>query len=56
MNAQHTWELKDEPFIYMHLDAALRGLGNASCGPGTLQEYCIPQQPRTFTFRISAIK
>lgn len=56
MNAQHTWELKDEPFIYLHLDAALRGLGNASCGPGTLQEYCIPRQPRTFTFRITPIK
>ena len=27
------------PEVVLHLDAALRGLGNASCGPGPLREY-----------------
>lgn len=55
MNTFHQWELKKQPFIYVHLDTALRGLGNASCGPGTLQKYCIPAEPKTFTFRLSPL-
>ena len=27
------------PEVVLHLDAAMRGLGNASCGPGPLPEY-----------------
>jgi len=27
------------PEVVLHLDAAMRGLGNASCGPGPLKEY-----------------
>ena len=27
------------PEVILHLDAALRGLGNASCGPGPMREY-----------------
>ncbi len=55
MHAQHQWELTKRPYIYVHLDDALRGLGNASCGPGTLREYCIPKEPRTFTFRLTPL-
>jgi beta-galactosidase len=34
-------ELKSirRPEVVLHLDAAMRGLGNASCGPGPLPEY-----------------
>lgn len=56
MNTAHQWELEKRPYIYIHLDVAQRGLGNASCGPGTLPQYCIPQQTRTFTLRLSPIK
>ncbi len=56
MNTSHQWELKKRPFVYLHLDAALRGLGNASCGPGTLQKYCIPNEAQTFTFRLTPVE
>ncbi|GEM_PF-110634 len=56
MNASHLWELPKEPYVVMHLDAALRGVGNASCGQnvGTLERYCIPQQPLKLRFRLTA--
>lgn len=53
MNTNHTWQLQKRPFLYMHLDGALRGLGNASCGPGTMNKYCIPQQKVTYKVRLS---
>lgn len=56
MNARHEWELEKQPFVYLHLDGAQRGLGNASCGPGTLQEYCIPQLPVNYRLRITSAK
>ena len=56
MNARHEWELKEQPFVYLHLDGAQRGLGNASCGPGTMKEYCIPQKPVTYRLKLSAVK
>lgn len=53
MNAQHQWELKKRPFIYLHLDGAQRGLGNASCGPGPMQRYTISNEQITYRLRIS---
>ncbi len=55
MQAQHQWELTPQPYIYLHLDAQQRGLGNASCGPGPLLKYTIGSEPITFSFRLSAI-
>lgn len=54
MNAKHMWELQERPCIILHLDAQIRGLGNASCGPETLQTYKIPLMPVNFKLRISA--
>ena len=54
MNAKHMWELQERPYIILHLDAQIRGLGNASCGPETLQTYKIPLMPVSFKLRISA--
>lgn len=54
MNAKHMWELQERPCIILHLDAQIRGLGNASCGPETLQTYKIPLMPVSFKLRISA--
>ena len=55
MNARHEWELVKRPFVYLHLDGAQRGIGNASCGPGTLKEYCIPQQPVSYRLKITGV-
>lgn len=38
----HEWELNPREEVILHLDYAHRGLGNASCGPGTLDKYLIP--------------
>jgi beta-galactosidase len=39
--ATHDVELTPRPETIVHLDAAHRGLGTASCGPDTLPEYLI---------------
>lgn len=56
MQADHQWELKPRPYTVLHLDAATRGVGNASCGAdvGTLPQYCVPGTPLKFKLRISA--
>ena len=54
--AKHQWELQKRPFIYLHLDAYQRGIGNASCGPHTIEAYHIKQQPYSYKLRLSAIK
>ena len=40
----HVWELPDNrrDDIVLHLDYMQRGLGNASCGPDTIEKYQIP--------------
>ena len=37
--ATHSDELVPRPEVVVHVDAAHRGLGTASCGPDTLAEY-----------------
>jgi beta-galactosidase len=44
--AHHTHELTPRPEVYLHLDAAHRGLGTASCGPDTRDAYKV--QPGTY--------
>jgi beta-galactosidase len=39
--ATHHVELRPRPETVVHLDAAHRGLGTASCGPDTLPEYLV---------------
>jgi beta-galactosidase len=39
--ATHHGELVPRPAAVVHLDAAHRGLGTASCGPDTLPEYLV---------------
>jgi beta-galactosidase len=53
--ARHDFELENirKPEIYVNLDCIQSGLGNASCGPLTLQQYLIPENvPQTYSFRI----
>lgn len=54
MNTNHMWELQPQPFNVLHLDAAVRGIGNASCGPDTLPEYFVPNQPLRWKIRITS--
>ena len=54
--AKHQWELQEQPFITLHLDAYQRGVGNASCGPHTIEKYHIKQQPYKYKFRISYVE
>lgn len=37
--AFHTYEVSADPLCYLSLDAAQRGVGGASCGPDTLEQY-----------------
>lgn len=53
MNAMHEWELTPRPYTVLHLDGAMRGIGNASCGHDvdTLPEYRVPDEPITYKLR-----
>ena len=44
------------PEVVLHLDAAMRGLGNASCGPGPLQKYELTEKSYSYTFVIEPVK
>ncbi len=46
---------EDDQYIYLHLNAAVMGLGNSSCGPSVLERYAIPMQPHTLHVRWEAI-
>jgi beta-galactosidase len=37
--ARHTTDVRFDPQVHLHLDAAHRGLGTASCGPDTFDRY-----------------
>ena len=39
--------MEDAEHVYLHLDAAVMGLGNSSCGPGVLTRYAIPTKAHT---------
>ncbi len=54
MNANHEWELVARPYTVLHLDGAMRGVGNASCGHDvdTMPVYCVPDQPITYKVRL----
>lgn len=58
MNAGHMWELTPRPYTVVHLDGAMRGIGNASCGHdvGTMPVYCVPSAPVKYSIRIQSAK
>jgi beta-galactosidase len=51
-NAKHTPDLHPRPEVIVSLDAAHRGLGTASCGPDTLEQYQIREKEYNFTYRL----
>ena len=46
-------ELQPRKELIVHLDAAHRGLGTASCGPDVLQQYRLPAGRYRFSYRLS---
>lgn len=54
-NAKHTIVLKPRAEVILNLDYAQRGLGTASCGPDTLEQYCLLQPNYQFTYRLQAL-
>ena len=51
-------ELKNirKPEVVLHLDAAMRGIGNGSCGPGPLGKYEMEKKIHNIIFSISPVK
>ncbi|NOZ56295.1 MAG: DUF4981 domain-containing protein, partial [Calditrichaeota bacterium] len=50
--AKHTVELHHRPEIYLTLDARMRGVGNASCGPEILPQYEVRPETTAFAFAL----
>lgn len=54
-NATHDVEVIPSGTVVVHIDAAHRGLGTASCGPDTIAKYLIPTGLHTWQWRVSTI-
>ncbi len=50
--ARHTYELARRDEITLNLDYRQAGLGSASCGPGTRDEYLLRPEPVQFSLRL----
>jgi beta-galactosidase len=53
--ARHTTDLQPRAEVLLALDAAQRGLGTASCGPDTLDQYRLLEREYQFTYRLRPI-
>ncbi|NIA15294.1 MAG: DUF4981 domain-containing protein [Nitrospiraceae bacterium] len=53
--AKHTYTLLRAPYNVLNVDFAVSGLGNGSCGPGTLPQYLIPQEAATYRVRFKPV-
>lgn len=51
-SARHINELNPRKEIFLSIDAKQHGLGNASCGPGTIEAYCLKPGPVEFSYCI----
>jgi hypothetical protein len=50
--AKHTYELVRRDEVTLNLDYRQAGLGSASCGPGTRDEYLIQPEPVVYSVRL----
>ena len=55
LNKSKISELQKEQTIYLNIDYRQRGLGNASCGPGTIQQYNVPFISYDYDIQISPV-
>ncbi len=53
--ARHTFELKPRDEVILNLDQAQRGLGTASCGPDTLEQYRLLDSEYNFAYRLRLV-
>ena len=53
--AMHTFTLLPKPNITWNLDFEVCGLGNGSCGPGTLPQYEVQPKPAAYALRLRPI-
>lgn len=53
--ASHTFDLKPGPHTVVTLDAALDGIGSASCGPAPLDQYRLHPRPLTLSARFTPL-
>ena len=53
---KHELQKIHRPEIILHLDAAMRGLGNASCGPGPISKYELREKSYGYRFLIQPVK
>ena len=53
--ARHTYDLKPRPEIFLNIDAAMRGLGTASCGPDTLDDYRLLKSKYELSFSLELV-
>ena len=54
-DAKHDVELVPSGNTVVHIDAAHRGVGTASCGPDTIKKYIIPTGTHTFTWSVTTL-
>jgi len=54
-SANHTYELSPRGEIYLHIDAAIRGPGTASCGPDTLDQHRLLKSKYEYKFSLEPI-
>jgi len=54
-NAKHTCDLHPRAEVMLNLDLAQRGLGTASCGPDTLEKYCLLESGYKFSYQMHLI-
>jgi beta-galactosidase len=54
--ARHTFELRPRREVILSLDHAQRGLGTASCGPDTLEQYRLTAGVYRFGYALRAIR
>lgn len=53
-DAHHDYDLTPRPFVSLHTDYYLRGVGNRTCGPQTLAKYRVPTGQPTQTLMITS--
>jgi beta-galactosidase len=54
--ATHTYELTPRKEVIVNVDYAQRGLGTASCGPDTLEQYQLRAHIYRFAYRLKLLK
>jgi beta-galactosidase len=53
--ARHTTDITPRPNVYLSIDLAQRGLGTASCGPDTLDQYRLLDSMYRFAYRLRLV-